>query len=119
MELQPLRFIGEAIEVEFDEPPALEKKPDCPDRFVWNGETFRVVEELAAWHDYARRGRMAENMRPTHLTGAARRGSWGVGRLYFRVRTDAGRVFDIYYDRAPTDSGGRKGTWFLYREMAA
>ena len=118
MEMQSLRFIGEAIEVEFDQAPAFEKAPDCPARFVWRGETHRITELLSEWHDFGRRGRMAENMRPAHLAAASRRGSWGVGRYYFRVRTEAGRVFDIYYDRAPTDSGGRKGTWFLFREMA-
>lgn len=119
MELQPIRFIAEAIEVEFDEPPALEKKPDCPDRFVWGGETFRIAEELAAWHDYARRGRMARNMSPRHSATATLRGSWGVGRFYFRVRTDGGRIFDIYYDRAPAGADDRKGDWFLFREMAS
>lgn len=115
--MKPLRFIGEAIEVEFDRPPALEKVPGCPARFIWHGETHRVAEVLSQWHDYSRRGRMARNMQPTHAATAARRGSWGVGRDYFRVQTDVGRVFDLYYDRAPTGAGGRKGTWFLYREM--
>jgi hypothetical protein len=117
MEMQPLRFIGEQIEVQFDELPALEKKPDCPDGFVWREECYRIVEELAAWHDYARRGRMARNMSPRHSATATLRGSWGVGRFYFRVRTARGRVFDLYYDRAPGGSDDRKGQWFLFREM--
>ncbi len=118
MEIKPLRFIGEAIDVEFDEPPLLEKKPECPDRFVWRGETHRVVEKLSQWHDYTRRGRMASNMSPEHAAVASRRGSWGVGRFYFRVRTEAGRIFDLYYDRAPKSVENRKGAWFLFREMA-
>lgn len=117
MEAKPLRFIGEPIDVLFDQLPALEKKPDCPSGFVWRGETYRIVEELAAWHDYTRRGRMARNMSPRHAATATARGSWGVGRFYFRVRTDAGRVFDLYYDRAPGGSDERKGQWFLLREM--
>jgi hypothetical protein len=119
MNYTPLHFIGETIEVELDEPPMLEKVPGCPDRFVWRGETYEIIAKLSEWHDYGRRGRMAHNMRPTHLAAASRRGSWGVGRDYFRVRTDSGRVFDLYYDRAPTKAGDRKGSWFLYREMAA
>ena len=114
----PIQFIGELVEVEFDEPPLLEKKPGCPDRFIWQGQTYAVVELLSEWHDYGRRGRMAHNMRPTHLTAAARRGSWGVGRFTFRVRTDTDQVFDLYYDRAPQDAGGRKGSWFLFRELS-
>ena len=35
MALKPHRFIGHEIEVEFDQKPALRKKPPCPDRFLW------------------------------------------------------------------------------------
>ena len=118
MDAKPLQFIGEPIQAQFDEPPALEKKPSCPNRFVWRGETYRIIEKLSEWHDYGRRGRMAVNMRAEHAATARRRGSWGVGRDYYRVSTDKGRVFDLYYDRAPTKAGGRKGAWFLFREMA-
>lgn len=118
VEIKPLRFIGEAIEVQFDRPPALEKTPGCPDRFVWRGETYQIVEMLSEWHDFGRRGRMAVNMRPEHAATASRRGSWGVGRFYFRVRTDSGQVFDLYYDRAPKSVDDRKGAWFLFREMS-
>ena len=118
MEFQPVRFIDEAIEARFDRPPAFEKRPPCPDGFVWRGEAHRVVELLSEWHDYARRGRMASNMRPDHAELAAARGSWGVGRAYFRVRTDAGLIFDLYYDRAPKGANQRKGAWFLFRELA-
>ncbi len=119
MNIKALHFIGEPIQVEFDQPPLLEKKPGCPDRFVWREETYRVVELLSEWHDYGRRGRMAANMRPTHIATASRRGSWGVGRDYFRVRTGTGQIFDLYYDRAPKSVDDRKGGWFLYREMSA
>jgi hypothetical protein len=117
MGVKPLRFIGEPIQVQFDRPPVLEKKPGCPDRFVWRGETYRIVETLSEWHDYRRRGRMDRNMRPEHAATAARRGSWGVGRDYYRVRTATGQTFDLYYDRAPKGVKDRKGGWFLYREV--
>jgi hypothetical protein len=113
----PVRFIGEPVEVEFDEPPLLQKKPGCPDAFLWHGESYPIVEKLAEWHDYRRRGRMARNMTPGHAAVASQRGSWGVGRDYFRVRTASGRIFDIYYDRAPHDAGDRSGSWFLFREL--
>jgi hypothetical protein len=111
------RFIGDEITVQFDEPPLLEKRPGSPDRFVWKDRTFRVKETINEWQDFARRGRMARNMRPEHADTATRRGSWGVGRFYFRVRTDSGRVFDLYYDRAPRSADDRRGSWFLYREI--
>lgn len=114
----PLRFISEPVTVYFDNPPALEKKPGCPSGFFWRGEELRIVETIAEWHDYQRRGRLARNMRPTHLSHAAQRGSWGVGMYYFRVVTEGGRIFDLYYDRAPKDADHRKGGWFLYRELA-
>ena len=117
MDLKPLRFISEAIQVQFQEPPALEKKPGCPDGFIWRESRYQIVEKLGEWHDYGRRGRMAINMRPEHAARATTRGSWGVGRDFFRVRVDTGRIFDLYFDRAPKDVDQRKGSWFLLREL--
>ena len=117
MKVKPLRFIGESIEVYFDRPPAFEKKPGCPDNFVWRGQRYQVTEKLSEWHDYRRRGRAAVNMRPSHASRAAQRGSWGVGRDYFRVRVDSRHIFDLYFDRAPRDADRRKGGWFLFREL--
>ncbi|HEY3310837.1 MAG TPA: DUF6504 family protein [Anaerolineales bacterium] len=112
-------FIDDAIEVEFDLPPAREKTPTCPQRFTWRGDIYQVNEALAEWSDFSRRGRSARNMRPSHSTVAAGRGSLGVGRFFFRVSTGVGRIFEIYYDRAPKDAQNRKGAWFLYRELKA
>ena len=113
----PIRFIGEPIEVLFNEPPALEKKPGCPQAFIWRGETYSVQAILSEWRDYERRGRMSSNMRPEHAAIARQRGSWGVGTFYFRIKTNLGSVFDIYYDRAPKDASHRKGAWFIYQEL--
>ncbi len=121
--LHPLHFIGEAITVEFDEPPLWEKKPGCPNRFIWRDEIYRVAEMVSEWADYTRRGRAARNMiwlgqiKPQHAAVAATRGSWGVGRYYFQVRTTTGRFFELYYDRAPKGSDERKGAWFLVSEL--
>jgi hypothetical protein len=113
----PLGFVDEPIEVHFRQPPLLAKKPGCPDEFVWRGATYRVVEKLREWHNYRRRGRMARNMQPQHAAVAEGRGSWGVGRDYFRVRVESGQVFELYYDRAPQGSEHRKGAWFLFSEL--
>ncbi len=123
MELKPVRFISESIVVHFDKPPLLEKKPQAPNGFTWRGETFRVVEVLTEWVNYERRGRMARNMQPAHAAVASRRGSWGVGMFYFRVRAEtegsaSERIFDIYYDRAPKNVDKRKGEWFVFQELA-
>jgi hypothetical protein len=116
--LTPIRFIGEEVDVTFATPPVLEKKPGCPDGLVWRGETLRVQELIDEWSDYSRRGRFARNMQPQHAAVAAKRGSWGVGRTYFRVRVEDGRLFELYYDRAPKDVDHRKGAWFLRCELA-
>ena len=111
------RFIGEAVRVTFAKPLALEKTPPCPTKFHWGDEEMVIVEVLKEWRDYRRRGRAARSMQPQHAARAVKTGSWGVGRFYFRVKTTHGRVFDLYYDRAPKGSDKRKGAWFLYREF--
>jgi hypothetical protein len=56
-------------------------------------------------------------MQPTHAATASERGSWGVGQDFYRIETDKGRIFDIYYDRAPKNVNKRKGNWFIYQEL--
>jgi hypothetical protein len=114
---KPIHFIEEPVEAIFDQPPSLEKIPGCPQSFIWRDSTYEIVELISEWHDYRRRGRMARNMRPEHTLTAEKRGSWGVGQDYFRVRIANGQVFDLYFDRAPVDIDHRKGGWFLYREL--
>jgi len=115
--LRPKRYIGREIEVVFDEAPALKKTPHCPDELRFGKETLRVVEVLEEWSDFKRQGRFARNMRPEHLEVAASRGSWGVGRIFFRVRVEDGRLFELYYNREPKDAKDRSGYWFLRCEL--
>ena len=117
MEENTQHFIGEAIEVHFDNPPVRRKTPNCPDSFTWRDQTCRIIEKLSEWSDFSRRGKMARNMQPAHAAVAASRGSLGVGRFFFRVRVNSGRVFDIYYDREIRDVDDRLGHWFIYREI--
>ena len=117
MNFRPIHFFGEPVEVMFDNEPVLLKKTGCPDSFRWRDETFHITEVLSEWHDYHRRGRMARNMAPAHAGVAENRGSWGVGQDFFRIRTEGGRYFDIYYDRAPHGIDHRLGGWFIYREL--
>lgn len=113
----PAGFIVEEIQVRFGRQPTLKKKPDPPSAFTWREQDFKVEKVLSSWFDYGRRGKMARNMRAAHLETAERRGSWGVGRYYFRVRVQGGRVFDLYYDRAPKRASDRSGHWFIWREL--
>jgi hypothetical protein len=117
MEYKPVQFISQPVEVHFTQAPLLEKKPGAPDAFTWQETRFEVTEVLSEWVDYQRRGRMKRNMQPQHAEVASHRGSWGVGVFYFRVRTHQGRIFDLYYDRAPKDVDRRKGSWFLFQEL--
>jgi hypothetical protein len=113
-----LNFIGEEITALFNTPPARQKTPSCPDGFRWQGREYRVLAMLSEWHDFTRRGRMARNMRPEHASRAASHGSLGVGKFFFRVRTDHERIFDLYYDREVKSVDDRLGHWYLYRELA-
>lgn len=113
----PVRFSGESIQVSFDKPPAKTKSPPCPDHFTWNDQVYRVAAILKQWFDFSRRGRFRNNMQPHNQRKAIRRGSWGVGRFYFRVRTSSDHIFELYYDREPSDVDDRYGTWILYREL--
>ena len=116
-EFTPIHFYDDPIEALFDTPPVHEKTPDCPNGFVWEGKAYRIVETISEWSDFARRGKYARNMRPTHAAVASTRGSLNVGRFYFRVKVENGQIFDLYYDRAMKNVDERKGQWFLYREV--
>jgi len=117
-EPRSIHFLDQSVEVIFDEPPARQKTPDCPNGFIWEGKIYRVVEMLSSWSDFKRRGKMARNMQPAHAEVASTRGSLNVGRFFFRVRVDTNQIFDIYYDRAMKNIDDRKGQWFVYRELA-
>lgn len=117
MNLKPISFICEQIEVLFSEPPVFTKKPGCPDGFYWRDSQYIIAELISEWFDYRRSGHMSRNMRSTHAQTASQRGSWGVGQFYFRVRTEENRIFDLYFDRAPKDVDNRKGAWFLDKEL--
>jgi hypothetical protein len=117
-------FISEPITVHFERPPIRIKKPHCPDRFNWRGEEWIITACLSEWVDYARRGRMARNMQPQHAKTASQRGSWGVGRFFFDVRSiqegcraQASFDFRLYYDRSPQDASDRTGQWVLQAEL--
>ena len=70
----------------FDTPPTYEKTPPCPNGFIREDETYRIIDILSEWSDFTRRGKYARNMRPAHAAVASTRGSLNVGRFYFRVR---------------------------------
>jgi len=110
-------YIGEMIAVGYDNPPLFMKKPDCPNTFFWNGSTYHIIEVISEWHDFSRKGKYSRNMKDAHLERANIKGSLGVGRFYFRVRTNENRLFEIYYDRGIKNTFETGGTWVLLQEL--
>lgn len=110
-----MAFISAEIEPIFHKAPAIKKRAGAPDAFWWQGERHDVAELLAEWHDYGKQ-REPGNTRRTQAQLNRQRGGWGTGRDYYRVRTSAGRIFELYYDRRPKN---RQiiGVWILYREL--
>ena len=114
-----MEFIGREIIVTLPSGFSLEKKPPAPHAFQWQDKSHRVTEMLANWHRYGKPEIRTQGGRPPYFVRSGRtQGSWGQGRVYFRVRTEEGRLFDIYYDRAPKGQR-RAGAWFLWRELSA
>jgi hypothetical protein len=111
---------SEPIEVDFKREPLLEKKPGIPTSFSWRERVYLITGLIKEWHDYRLRKKMhkfysgrrgnAPSMKP------GMRGSWGVGRDYYRVQTDSGETFDIYYDRKPRGQK-IKGEWVLLKKV--
>lgn len=114
-------FHADEIEVRFHKEPMLDKRPGLPAAFTWRGREYVIVELVKEWHDYRKRGKSKAFYKKERgsywVTSSQRRGSWGVGRDYYRVRTESGEVFDIYYDRAPKRRK-RKGQWILSRRLS-
>ena len=86
------RFIDEEIKVRFVQ------KPGPPTSFIWRGREYGLAEVERA---YRRLDFKRDWWQRRH-------------RDYYRVRTDTGQVFEIYFDRGP-----RKRYWVLYREFTA
>ena len=107
------QFICEEIHAGFEKDFFLEKNPPCPNYILWRGKAIRLIEIISAWDDFSRSGKQARNMRETHLERASKKGSWGVGRQYFKVKDMDDRILVIYFDRAPKDAVDKKGRWIL------
>jgi len=116
--LKPIHFINEEVEVFYQEEPIYQRTPTPPNGFLWRGETYTIKEILLEWKDFNRRGRNAHNMRPANLLKAAKRGSRGVGRFYFRVLTENDQIFQLYFDRSNWNAETQTGYWILTAEYA-
>jgi len=111
------KFIDEPIDVTFNSAFVLKKEPECPSSFSRGSSSFKIEKIVSEWKDFSRRGRFSRNMRTAHAQRAAKKGSMGVGRFYFRVVTDSGRIFDLYFDRSSLKKEKNRSGWVLFREI--
>ena len=97
---------------------AFRQESKMPQFVFLAGKEFHIAELLSNGRIFRVKGKYSRNMKDAHLERAARKGSLGVGRFYFRVRTDELRIFDIYYDRTIKNSIETSGFWVLFQELA-
>ncbi len=114
-----MELYSEPISVKFRDEPLVEKKPGAPDAFIWRGKTYTIISVEREWHNYEIRGKMekfyGQRRGNAPEMGPRKRGSWGIGKDYYQVKTDSGEIFVIYYDRQPAKSN--KGQWVLLQKV--
>ena len=93
------RFMDREIEVE-----AAEDAPRQPVAFKVGGRRYVVAEVLNTWDDEA--------------PGAGREWRQRQARTFYRLRTEEGDLFDIYYDWSESRRHHRD-RWVLHRRLAA
>jgi len=103
----PVEFIDKAIEVELDEGEA-----PSPVGFHLGKKEHRVAEVLRRWEE-----RGSGQQIPGHQE---RRGQGQ--RIYYRVRTDDGEVYELYVewqaDRRLGKTRHEKSRWFAHRRIS-
>jgi len=104
----PVEFIGKAIEVELGEGEA-----PSPAGFRLGKKEHRVAEVLQRWEEQG-----SGQQIPGHQE---RRGPHGQ-RVYYRVRTDDGEVYELYVDWQADRRLGKtrqeKSRWFAHRRSS-
>ena len=93
------RFMDREIEVE-----ATEEAPRRPVAFKVGGRRYVVADVLSTWGDEA--------------PGAARDWRQRHHRTFYRLRTEEGDLFDVYYDWSESRRHHRD-RWVLHRRLAA
>ncbi len=80
-------------------------EPGVPRRFVWRGDEYVVAHVLEKWK----------------TAGDCRSGSGEqyVRKHWFRIRTTAGHVMELYFERQARSARERKARWWLYAMSSA
>jgi phosphoribosylglycinamide formyltransferase-1 len=94
-------FVGDSITPEVDAfsvSPMATGAPGLPGRFIWEAQSFSVLEVLEQWKE----------------TGSCRNGSGEryVRKHWFRIRTTGDLEMKVYFERQARSSGGSR--WRLY-----
>ena len=76
-------------------------EPGLPTGFTWHGDSFEIVEQLAAWKQSSREGSRAQ-------------GDLYLRRHYYRLRMSDESTWVVYFVRQTPRSGNPKMRWFLY-----
>ncbi len=102
----PVEFIGKPIEVKLSE----DAEP-VPVAFRLGGKEYKVADVLQRWEEHA-----SGQAIPGH-------GDWRSRpqRVYYRLRTSEGEVYEVYVDWLPTRRHGKrrqeKSKWYVYRKL--
>lgn len=96
----PRRFFGQQISVEQD------SNSRQPLSFAFKDETHNIAQIMTSWHDYG-------------FPNDGRKHTWRQRhhRNYYRVRTDDGRHFEIYYDRGVSMDNPHYMRWYVTEEF--
>ena len=95
------QFFGRQISV------TTEGEVKIPVSFRLDEREYAIAEVLDSWHDYG------------FGKSPARRKRWWQRRhrTYFRVKTTAGEVYEIYFDRGTRLEHIKRNMWFLSRQL--
>ena len=95
------RFFGQVISVERGG-----GETRTPTAFSFGGERHAVARILASWQDFG-------------FPDDGRRHTWRQRRhrTYYRVETDGGRRFEIYYDRGVSLNSPKHMRWYVSEEF--
>jgi len=90
-----LKFYSDEIQVTKDE------KTRVPIAFTWREKEYKIKEIIAFWPDFS------------YPKGGKRKKWWQrKHKNFYRVLTEDGEVFEIYFDR-----GAKREAWILYTKI--
>jgi hypothetical protein len=100
----PERFFGRQIEVITK---GGENETKIPVSFKYDGREYIITEVMEFWPDYGF-GR----------SSAGRKRWWQRHhRNYYRVKTDEGEIYEIYYDRGVNKKNPEFKKWFITQRL--